>query len=70
MKKIILSDVIKKYLKTAGYILLFGVVSYVTKKYLNVSEDLSLLFGGLANFITFILEKELKEEGVIKAIEK
>jgi hypothetical protein len=56
-------------LKTGGYILLFGIVAYVTKKYLNVNEDLSLLFGGLANFITFILEKEIKEEGVIKAIE-
>lgn len=69
LPKIILSDVLKKYLKTAGYILLFGVVAYVTKTYLNANEDLSLVFGGLANFIAFILEKEIKEQGVVKALE-
>jgi hypothetical protein len=68
MKKIILSDVLKGYLRTAGYILLFGVVALISKKYLKTNEDLNLVFGGLADFITYVLVKEIKGEGVVKAI--
>lgn len=68
--KIVLSDVLKKYLKTAGYILLFGLVAFVSKKYIKTNEDLSLVFGGLADFITYILEKEIKGEGVVKALKQ
>lgn len=70
VKKITISDALKKYLKTGVYILSFGIVSFLSKKYLSFNEDLSLIFGGLVNFVLFVLEKEIKEEGVIQAIRK
>jgi len=67
-KKIVLSEPLKKYLKVAGYILLNGIVTFVSRKYLSVGTDLALVFGGLANFIVLVLEVEIKKEGVIEAL--
>ena len=69
-KKIKVSDVTKKYLKVGGYVLIYGVVTFVSKKYLSVNGDLSILFGGLANFITFVVIKEIKKEGLYQALMK
>ncbi len=67
-KKLQLSEVVKKYLKTAGYILIMGIVAYISKHYLKVNEDLALVFGGLADFITYIMVKEIKNEGIREAL--
>ena len=67
-KKIVISEPLKKYLKVGGYILLNGLVAFISKKYLSASNDLALVFGGLANFIALVLEVEIKKEGVIEAI--
>lgn len=66
-KKIKLSEVAKKDLKVLMFLVIFGGVTILSEKYLQVGE-LSVLFGAAANYLVFRLEQELKKEGYVKAI--
>jgi hypothetical protein len=70
MKKIVLSDVFKKDLKVGLYLLIFGGVTYIVKVYFGASEFLSIVFGGLANYIVYRITKEIENEGYLKALGK
>lgn len=67
IKSIQVSDVFKKDLKLIGYLFVFGLVTYVSEKYLKTG-DLSIVFGAVANYLLVRLEKELKDEGYMKAM--
>jgi polyferredoxin len=68
--KIILSDVFKKYLKVAIYLLISGVLGYVSATYVAKDPALTVVFTPVINFILLILKTETDKEGVIKAIEQ
>ena len=70
MKKIILSDVVKKYLKVGVYLLISGVLGYVSAVYIAKNENLTVVFAPVINFILLILKTEIDQTGVIKAIEQ
>jgi len=65
--KIQLSDVLKKDLKVLGFLVIFGGVTVLSAKYLQVGE-FSVLFGAAANYIAFRIEQELKQEGYREAL--
>ena len=65
--KLTLSTVFKKDLKVLIYLLVFGGVTYLSGKYL-VSGEYAILLGGAANYLLFRLEKELANEGYVRAL--
>ena len=67
--KIKVPDVLKKDLKLLGYLLVFGLVTYLSDRYL-VKGELAIVFGGVANYLLYRVERELKNEGYIKALKK
>ena len=69
IKKIILSDVVKKYLKVAIYLLISGILGYVLATYIAKDPALTTVFAPVINFVLLILKTEIDKEGVIKAIE-
>ena len=70
MTKIVLSDVVKKYLKVGAYLLISGVLGYVLATYIAKDENLTIIFTPVINFVLLILKTEIDKEGVLKAIEK
>lgn len=70
MKKIILSDVFKKYLKVGVYLLISGVLGYVSAVYIAKDENLTIIFTPVINFILLILKTETDKEGIVKALEQ
>jgi len=70
MTKIVLSDVVKKYLKVGLYLLISGVLGYVSATYVAKDPALTVIFTPVINFILLILKTETDHEGVIKAIEQ
>jgi hypothetical protein len=68
MKKIKLSDVIKKDLRVLSYLIVFGGVTILSKRYLEAG-DLSVLLGAAANYILYRIRTELEGEGYKRAIE-
>jgi len=65
--KITLSDVLKKDLKVVMYLIIFGGTTIISAKYLQIG-DLSILFGAVANYITYRVLEELKKEGYVRAL--
>jgi len=70
MKKVVLSDVVKKYLKVGAYLLISGVLGFVLANYVAKNEALTVVFTPVINFILLILKTEIDKEGVIKALGK
>jgi hypothetical protein len=69
MTKIVLPDVLKKYLKVAIYLLVSGILGYVSAVYIAKDANLTVIFTPVINFILLILKTEIDKEGVLKAIE-
>ncbi len=69
-KKITLSDVHKKYLKILSYLTLSNGLGYLVATYIAKDPALTMVFGPTINFIAFLLEKELKNEGYVKVLKK
>jgi hypothetical protein len=70
MTKIVLSDVVKKYLKVGLYLLISGVLGFVLATYVAKDENLTVIFTPVINFVLLILKTEIDKEGVIKALER
>lgn len=70
MKNIKISDVFKKYLKVAIYLLVSGILGFIGAKYIAKDESLTVIFTPVINFILLILKTEIDKEGVLKAIGK
>jgi hypothetical protein len=70
MTKIVLSDVVKKYLKVGLYLLISGVLGYVSAVYIAKDANLTMVFAPVINFVLLILKTEIDKEGVIKALGK
>ena len=68
LPKITISDVLKKDLRLVGFLLLNGVVAFVSQKFLKENPELSLIFGAVANYIAYRLNEELKGEGYVRAL--
>jgi hypothetical protein len=68
-RKIQISDVLKKDLKVFGFLIVFGGVTVLTDKYLQVGY-LSVLFGAAADYITFRITEELANVGYKRALSK
>jgi len=69
MKKIQISEVVKKDLKVLLYLVVFGGVTILSQRYLQAGEA-SVLLGAGANYILFRLQQELKGAGYSKALTK
>jgi hypothetical protein len=69
MTKIILPDVLKKYGKVCLYLLVSGILGYVSAVYIAKDANLTVIFTPVINFIILVLKTEIDKEGVIKAIE-
>ena len=70
MKKIILSDVVKKYLKVVVYLLVSGILGYILANYVVRDEALTVIFTPVINFILLILKTEIDQTGVITALKE
>jgi hypothetical protein len=70
MKKIVLSDVVKKYLKVCIYLLISGVLGFVLATYVAKDEALTVIFTPVINFILLIIKTEIDKEGILKALGK
>jgi hypothetical protein len=68
VRKIVLPEVLIKYLKVAGYLLASGILAWLSATYIAKNENLSVLFAPLINFLLVILVKEINKEGVIEAL--
>lgn len=66
---ITLSDVHKKTLKILAYLLGSGLLGWVLATYVAKDPALSTIFAPAINFALYELEKELKGEGYIKALQ-
>lgn len=66
-KKIVLSDVFKKHLRIVCYLLVSGMLG-CSLSILAGKPGLVAIFAPAINYILYALEKEIKNEGVIKAI--
>lgn len=69
LKKIVLPDVLKKYGKVCLYLLISGILGYVSAVYIAKDANLTVVFAPVINFILLVLKTEMDKEGVIKAIE-
>jgi len=69
MKKIQISEVVKKDLKVLLYLVVFGGVTILSQRYLQAGEA-SVLLGAGANYVLFRLQQELKGAGYSKALTK
>jgi hypothetical protein len=70
MTKIVLSDVVKKYIKVGVYLLISGILGYVSAVYIAKDQNLTVVFAPVINFVLMILKTEIDKEGVIKALGK
>jgi len=66
MKKIQLSDYAKSQIRIISYLLFSGGLGYVLATYVVDNPMLTAIFAPVINYITYIIEKELKNEGVIR----
>lgn len=66
VKKIVLSDVLKKHLKIIAYLAISAALAYVLS--LVVDKPEAVYFAPVINYVIYALEKELKNEGVVKAV--
>jgi len=62
-KKLTLSDVHRKYLKIIAYLLVSGILGYLSANFIAKDPALIAVFAPAINFILFTFEKELKNEG-------
>jgi hypothetical protein len=68
LPKITLSEVFKKDLRLLGFLLLNGVVAFVSQRFLKENPELSLIFGAAANYVAFRVMEEMKNEGYREAL--
>ncbi len=68
-KKLQLSDVAKKHLKIIGYLVASGLLGILVA-YLTDKPELAIVFAPAVNYVIYIIEKELKNEGVRAALKK
>ena len=68
VKKITISDVLKKDLKVVIYLLVFGGGTYVSQKYITDSEMLSIIIGAALNYVVYRANQELTNNGYMKAL--
>jgi len=69
MTKITVPDVVKKYLKVCIYLLISGVLGWLSATYIAKDPALTTIFAPVINIIILILKTEIDKEGLIKAIE-
>jgi hypothetical protein len=70
MKKIVISDVLKKHLTIVVYLLLSGVLGYLLADYVAKDVVLTAVFAPVINYILYAVKKELDKEGIIQAIKQ
>lgn len=62
-----LNDVIKKDLRVLMYLVVFGGVTILANRYLQIGEA-SVLLGAAANYILYRIREELEGEGYRAAL--
>lgn len=68
--EITVSEVTKKQLKIIAYLTLSGGIGYVLATYVAKDPALTAIFAPALNFLAYVLEKELKNEGFVRALKK
>ena len=69
MTKITVPDVVKKYLKVCIYLLISGVLGWLSATYIAKDPALTAIFAPVINIIILILKTEIDHEGLGKALE-
>jgi hypothetical protein len=69
LKKLTISSVFKQDLDVIIYLLVYGGVALLARRYL-VDGDLALLFGAAADYLLYRIKTELKNKGYVKALGK
>lgn len=67
--KITVPEVYKKDLLVVTYLFVFSAATLISEK-LGASKELSILFGGIANYVVYRAKQELEGEGYIRALKK
>lgn len=65
LPKIVVSDPLKKHLKLVGYLLVSGLLGWVLAYYTN-NPQFQVVFTPVINYVLYVLEKEIKNEGFIR----
>ena len=66
MGKIQLSDYAKSQMRIISYLLFSGGLGYVLATYIADDPMLTAIFAPAINYLAYLLEKEIKKEGVIR----
>ena len=66
-KKLTLPDVYKKDLRVLFFLFVFGGTTLLSRK-LGATDWFSVLFGAIADYVSFRALEEAKGEGYVKAI--
>ena len=66
-KKITVPEVFKQDLEVLVYLLVYGLVAYLSEQYLQVGP-LSLVLGGAADYLVYRLKTELNKKGYREAL--
>lgn len=62
-KKITISEVLKKDLKLAGYLVVSGVLGYVLATYIADNPMMTAIFAPAVNYIIYRIAQELENSG-------
>ena len=65
-----MKNVLIKHARIIGYLLISGVCGWAIAYYLVDKQELAVVIAPVINYIAYAVEKELKSEGVIKALKK
>lgn len=65
-----LKTAILKHVKILGYLIGSGVCAVALIKITEFPPEYSLILSGAINYIAYALEKELRDEGVVKTLVK
>ena len=66
IKKVELSEYAKSQIRIISYLVFSGGLGYLLATYVADNPALTAIFAPAINYITYVIEKELKNEGVIR----
>ena len=66
MAKIVLSDYARSQLRIISYLVFSGGLGYVLANYVANDPMLTAVFAPAIKYVAYLIEKELKNEGVIR----
>ncbi len=66
VKKLQLSDVLKKHLRVVGFLLASGALGFTLAEYVMKNPVLAVLLAPAINYVLYVIVVELKKEGIVE----